>query len=284
MPSLFVLPKQVPLSSSASLMAGAKLLFSATGSSTPQNTYTDILLTTPSANPVIADANGVFPVIYLDPSLPNYRVILKTSADVVLYTVDDVPSNQNTAQTFRLISTNPKLIFQETDAGAGQIKSQIQVSGGIIFWQLLNDAENLSSDILRVEHSALTIGDATFLGRSIKAGTFPATLSGYAAPPALTVSYSIERSLCTLRGVASAASNSTALSFSGVPAACQPATDTIVPCMLLDNSVAKGGWAKVEASTGIIRFGTGIDNNAAGFTAANLKGFNTGWVLVYPLV
>ena len=85
MPSLFVLPRQVPLSSSAGLIAGAKLTFSATGSSTLQNTYSDIGLTTPNANPVIADGNGVFSKIYLDPGLPNYRVKLTTSADVLLY-------------------------------------------------------------------------------------------------------------------------------------------------------------------------------------------------------
>jgi len=108
MPSLFVLPRQVPLSSSAGLLAGAKLTFSATGSSTLQNTYSDIGLTTPNANPVIADGNGVFSKIYLDPGLPNYRVKLTTSADVLLYQEDDIPSGSEgiAAKAFKGSSTD----------------------------------------------------------------------------------------------------------------------------------------------------------------------------------
>ena len=88
--ALFQLPKVAPVTSGAVIYPGAKLYFYQTGTSTPQDTYSDSGLTTPNANPVVADANGLFGTIYLDPSL-QYKATLKTSADVLLYTVD--PAN-----------------------------------------------------------------------------------------------------------------------------------------------------------------------------------------------
>ena len=48
--------------------AGSQLFFYETGTTTPQNTYSDVNLTTPNANPVIADANGRWGDIWLIPS------------------------------------------------------------------------------------------------------------------------------------------------------------------------------------------------------------------------
>lgn len=93
MPDLFQLPKVTPFSAGSS-MPGAKLHFFQTGTSTPQNTYQDAALTTPHANPVIADTNGVFAPIFLDPNLPDYRVTLTDSANVTQtgYPVDNYPA------------------------------------------------------------------------------------------------------------------------------------------------------------------------------------------------
>lgn len=87
MSNLFYLPRVV-------YTPGAKLHFYATGSSTPQNTYQDSDLTTPHANPVVANSAGYFDPIYLDPSLPDYRVDLTDSADVQQsgYPLDDIPA------------------------------------------------------------------------------------------------------------------------------------------------------------------------------------------------
>jgi hypothetical protein len=72
------------------LLIGAKAYFYQTGTTNPQDTYADAELTTEHANPVVADAAGVFPEIYLDPSLV-YRYTLKTASGVELYTAD--PAN-----------------------------------------------------------------------------------------------------------------------------------------------------------------------------------------------
>lgn len=90
---LFQLPKQFSLDSSGRTQPGAKAYFYATGTSTPQNTFTDATLVTPNANPVVADAAGVFGAIYLNPAL-EYDLTLNTSADVLIYSrakVNDQP-------------------------------------------------------------------------------------------------------------------------------------------------------------------------------------------------
>lgn len=68
-------------------LSGAKLYFYQTGTTTPQDTYTDSGLTTPNANPVVADSNGRWPTIYLGTS-SDYKVILKDSSDVAVQTLD----------------------------------------------------------------------------------------------------------------------------------------------------------------------------------------------------
>jgi hypothetical protein len=69
--------------------AGAKLYAYAAGTTNAQDTYSDSDITTPNANPVVADANGLFGAIYLDPAL-SYKFILKTTADVEVFTQDNV--------------------------------------------------------------------------------------------------------------------------------------------------------------------------------------------------
>lgn len=69
-------------------LAGAKLFFYQTGTTTPITVYQDSGLTTPHANPVVADASGIFAPIYT--SSVQFKTVLKTSADVTVQTVDPV--------------------------------------------------------------------------------------------------------------------------------------------------------------------------------------------------
>src|ERR1700752_3184743 len=86
MSNLFSLPHQTPVNPAGSIYSGAKAFFYRTGTSTPKNTYSDAALTTPNSNPVIADAGGLFGPIFLDTSDFEYRLTLKTSANVLIYT------------------------------------------------------------------------------------------------------------------------------------------------------------------------------------------------------
>ena len=68
-------------------LAGASLYFYETGTSTPLNTYADVDLATPNANPVMADGNGRFGTIFLVPATA-YKVQLFNSVGVQIWTED----------------------------------------------------------------------------------------------------------------------------------------------------------------------------------------------------
>ena len=88
---LFTLPRVIVFDANGALESGAKANFYIAGTLTRQNTFTDSALTTPHANPVVADANGVFAPIYLDAVL-NYKVDITDSLDISLsgYPVDNL--------------------------------------------------------------------------------------------------------------------------------------------------------------------------------------------------
>lgn len=77
------------LSDNVTALAGGKLYFYVSGTTTPQNTYSDSGLTTPNSNPVLLDSAGRIPEIYAAYD-KTFRVVLKTSADVTVWTKDNV--------------------------------------------------------------------------------------------------------------------------------------------------------------------------------------------------
>ncbi len=83
----FFLPFRPAIDANGLTISGAALHFYATGTTTPQTVYSDEGLTTPLTNPVVANAAGRWPVIYLDESLA-YRVVLKDANGVTLDDAD----------------------------------------------------------------------------------------------------------------------------------------------------------------------------------------------------
>lgn len=91
MPQTFVLPRQTALDDDANPLSGALLYFFATGTTDPQAVYSDAALTTQHSHPVVANAAGEFPKIYLDSNAAfNYRVRITTASGVLLYQEDDI--------------------------------------------------------------------------------------------------------------------------------------------------------------------------------------------------
>ncbi len=297
MAALFTLPKQIPISSAGTLLPGAKLTFTQTGGTTPQNVYQDSALATPHAAPVVADSAGVFAPIYLDPSLPNYRVKLTTSADVLVYQIDGYPSNQNAAQTFRLAAAAPSLIFEETDATANNQKWKIGVNAEQLTFSLLNDAESVETVVFTLDRSGTSIGDFNFLPAglglmnykgqevaSIISGTFNGTWTGFSTSPFTTqlnytkiqepggrgiVHLSIPGTLAT--------SNAATWTITGLPAAIAPADGTTMVVNVRDNGTDTAGV--VFLTTGaptVLTFGKGVA--AGGFTASGSKGLSSQYV------
>jgi hypothetical protein len=71
--------------------AGAKLYFYQAGTTTSITVYQESALSTPHANPVVADSAGRFAPIWIDDDTnATYKTVLKTTADVTVQTVDNI--------------------------------------------------------------------------------------------------------------------------------------------------------------------------------------------------
>ena len=94
-------------------LAGGKLYFYASGTDTPLATYSDSALTIANANPVIANADGYWGSIFLQPV--DYKVILKTAADVQIWSADPVNSSGSSVirSNIRTITTSQTILIQD---------------------------------------------------------------------------------------------------------------------------------------------------------------------------
>jgi hypothetical protein len=288
MTSLFTPPKF------ESTRAGAKLTFSQTGTSTLQNTYQDVALTTPHANPVVADSNGVFAPIYLDPTLPNYRVTYTTSADVLVYQVDGVPSNQGVQQSLRLQSTAPSVFLYDTDGTVNQRKFEVYASGNEFRVDMLNDAEAVRTRLFTAAAGVVDFPSTATIGSTAIAtttgGSFTGTLTGMTAGTTGTVLYKRVGSLCYLytTSAITGTSNTTAMTMTGLPAACQAAHAHDAWCSVTDNgNLLMACQASVLNGTVTFQLGktSGVANflqySATNFTNSGTKGIPATWAICY---
>lgn len=116
--SIFVRPKAAPISGSGAPYAGAKYTFYLTGTSTLATVYTDSALSVAHSNPVIADANGTFAPIWLDPT-KTYRAKLTTAANVLIEDIDPVDNKKTDAA-----------VVAFTQSGTGAITTTVQAKFG----------------------------------------------------------------------------------------------------------------------------------------------------------
>ena len=116
MAQLFWLSGQQLLDGNGTPYAGAKANFYDTGTTTPKATYSDAGLTAINANPVVADSNGRFGDSYLVAG--RYKVVLTTSADVHVDTLDPVDGTAQLISTASAPATTyPFLRYHNTTDG-----------------------------------------------------------------------------------------------------------------------------------------------------------------------
>ena len=113
--SIFVRPKAAPISGSGAPYAGAKYTFYLTGTSTLATVYTDSALSVAHSNPVIADANGTFAPIWLDPT-KTYRAKLTTAANVLIEDIDPVDSRALSASTITFLQSGTGAVTTSVQA------------------------------------------------------------------------------------------------------------------------------------------------------------------------
>lgn len=106
----FQFPSVTALDGAGITIPGAKLYFYETLTSTPLATYQDEANTIPNTNPVIADADGVFPEIFLQTD-EAYKVVFKNASDITLHTWDPVNAygyiNTFVPDRIKQIASNP---------------------------------------------------------------------------------------------------------------------------------------------------------------------------------
>lgn len=116
MAQLFYLSGQQLSDGTGAPYVAAKAYFYVTGTTTPLATYSDAGLTAVNANPVVADANGRFGDIYLQAS--RYKVVLTTSADVAIDTLDPVDGTLQLVQSATApANPYPFMVYHNTSDG-----------------------------------------------------------------------------------------------------------------------------------------------------------------------
>ena len=88
--SLIPTPVMQFFDSNGDPLSGGKVYTYAAGTSTPLATYTDQGGATPNANPVILDSRGEAAIWFGVSSTSSYKIVLKTSADVLIWTADNI--------------------------------------------------------------------------------------------------------------------------------------------------------------------------------------------------
>jgi microcystin-dependent protein len=106
------------VSSTGAPYSGALLYTYESGTTTPVATYTDNERTTPHANPIVADASGVFAPIYLPDG--ETKLVLKTSTGTTIKTIDPV-GELTTAATPLSIPTGVYFPYGGTAAPSGYL-------------------------------------------------------------------------------------------------------------------------------------------------------------------
>lgn len=268
--------------------AGDKLYFYQTGTSTPQDVFTTPLLNTPLDNPVEADADGFFPVIYLDGGGPDYRVELTDADDVQVWQKDNVLAAQREAVAFRIKSDLPELVFEETDAAPSEGKWVVKASGGVLTIALRNSVESVDTPFLTVNRTGTTIdsveiaGPATIGGEPYNdADGYTGTCTGMTTAPTVAISAYVTGSKVTLHlsGGVTGTSNATTFTITGMPENLRPAISITQLCRVVDNGAEVLGSVQV-ATDGTLTFGVGV-STAGAFTGSGTKGLLGSWGITY---
>lgn len=112
-------------------LSGGKLYTYEAGTTTPLASYTSSAGTTAQTNPIILDAAGRVPggEIWIDSNKP-YKFILKTSADVLIATYDNVGGSFNSAFLLaNFIGNGSQVVFTLPSLASSKNNTQVFING-----------------------------------------------------------------------------------------------------------------------------------------------------------
>lgn len=110
--TLFVPPNVPALDENGVPLSGAKYYFYLSGTTTPATVYSDAALSTPHANPVVADSAGRFAPIFFAPETALRAVLKKAdNSTITKFDFDPIPGAQTTGEVYIIgsIPDNPAM-------------------------------------------------------------------------------------------------------------------------------------------------------------------------------
>ena len=107
---------------------GALARFYVSGTTTPLTAYTDIGLSVAHAVPVVADANGAFPPVYLGATAA--KVVITSSTGAAIKTIDPVPRSSASATGASQVSFSPTVAIPSltVQAAIEQVQAKYRVN------------------------------------------------------------------------------------------------------------------------------------------------------------
>jgi hypothetical protein len=114
------------INSSGDVIVGAKLYTYEAGTTTNLATYSDNALSSANTNPLVSDANGYFGSIFVKPE--DYKFVLKTAADVEIWSRDNANAEEEVARPIRWTGTASgtanAILLTAADAPAAYVNGQ----------------------------------------------------------------------------------------------------------------------------------------------------------------
>jgi hypothetical protein len=145
---------------------GAKMTVYQAGTSTLLGVFSDKDGTVGASNPVIADANGVFPQRYVNQAA---KVVIATADDVTLYTLDPAPVVQATGAGASQISFAPTI-----DVPANNVQTAIETVAANVISGFAQYGIGITGNAeLLADLDATSIGAGVYRFNGTTVGTFP---------------------------------------------------------------------------------------------------------------
>ena len=123
---------------------GAKANIYQTGTTTPVTVYQDTGLTTPHANPIVADSEGRFPQAFYGGNTA-LRVVFTTASDATLETLDPAPLTSISVSAASNITSSPFTGVNSTNVQDALEEIQQNISPGDVVYEL-DTVPNLLAD------------------------------------------------------------------------------------------------------------------------------------------
>jgi hypothetical protein len=166
--SILYKPRWEARDATGNAYSGAKLYVYEAGGLVPASVFADAALSTPLTNPVIADANGRFAQIFV--AADTFDVVCKTSADVTLWSDEDVDGLGDSSGTFERDFTNSRLEISGS-GGVVSIEAKPPTGDDVGGDGRLGGAEGTQAETWEIDAAAATVtGDLEVNGAITKGG------------------------------------------------------------------------------------------------------------------